>query len=592
MELLDRLRRADAELQLVDAFLTDTSAAVSLPPQLRSRAAERFSHVALRKRRRRDRVAGGRGAGFRRGAAAGSRRPGCGAHRAHRSVATGMHPQVVLRRASHARPGDELIAVLADEFLWDHGLVPPWVSFVALGQGKLPLSPVLEEFGSQLPAGFDAVAEAGVGQFEWQRQGEYRWSADWSVGLRADFLTSPWTLVVSQPRQDALAPIASAGSTIGYVSGASLLAVMLLSLVQVRRNLVPLTCLQEGTRRLGQGDFDHDVNLTSGDEFEELAQSFNGMAHRLKRQFHTLSARGELDRAVLSSLDDGAIIRTLLEHLPQLVDCDHVAVMYADRDAGLDMRLFWRSARAGSIGESEVSSVGTDLHALSARRGHRTGSAERHAVLSRSAAPHPLGDVRPRADRARDAAGGRPDRRRLRAPEPSAGRPPANAPAGRPAGRSLVQRRSRPGARSTERRHDQCSRPNGRRQVAVDGRTLAARHGNGRRHRRRNGVARRCPRHDRARGAVARHRENRGAQRSLEQSRVASLRRSWSCSRSTRPPARGFWSRITECPAGSSPSCCSITSGSTGAAIHARPGRRSDQPRGTGGRAWRTSGTP
>jgi nitrate/nitrite-specific signal transduction histidine kinase len=56
--------------------------------------------------------------------------------------------------------------------------------------------------------------------------------------------------------------------------------VLLLSLIQIRRNLVPLAKLQQATRRISLGRFQTRVTITSGDEFEEFACSFNPMAEQ------------------------------------------------------------------------------------------------------------------------------------------------------------------------------------------------------------------------------------------------------------------------------------------------------------------------
>jgi nitrate/nitrite-specific signal transduction histidine kinase len=55
--------------------------------------------------------------------------------------------------------------------------------------------------------------------------------------------------------------------------------VLLLRLIQIRRNLA-LAKLQQATRRISLGQFQTRVTITSGDEFEELASSFNSMAEQ------------------------------------------------------------------------------------------------------------------------------------------------------------------------------------------------------------------------------------------------------------------------------------------------------------------------
>jgi putative nucleotidyltransferase with HDIG domain len=120
-------------------------------------------------------------------------------------------------------------------------------------------------------------------EVDWVYEGETYISGFWSLPLSYDFVQSAWTIVVSQRQAEVLAPIERARVTLVLVAMLSLFAAMLLSFSQVRRSLVPLTSLMEGTRRLGRGDFDSQVTVDSGDEFEELAASFNTMTSQLKR---------------------------------------------------------------------------------------------------------------------------------------------------------------------------------------------------------------------------------------------------------------------------------------------------------------------
>jgi len=110
----------------------------------------------------------------------------------------------------------------------------------------------------------------------------------------------------------------------------SLWVVLLLSVSQIRRSLVPLERLREGTRRIAGRDFASRVTVASGDEFEDLAASFNAMAGELGRQFHTLATVAEIDRAILSALDPKAIATTVLNRMPDVFPCDGVCVTLLD----------------------------------------------------------------------------------------------------------------------------------------------------------------------------------------------------------------------------------------------------------------------
>jgi response regulator RpfG family c-di-GMP phosphodiesterase/HAMP domain-containing protein len=106
--------------------------------------------------------------------------------------------------------------------------------------------------------------------------------------------------------------------------------VLLLAFIQIRRTTHPLEKLGEGTRRIAMRDFDSRVTVTSGDEFEELATSFNDMAKQLGRQFNALTTMSEIDRAILSALDTERIIRTVFTRMREFLPYDSVSVTLLD----------------------------------------------------------------------------------------------------------------------------------------------------------------------------------------------------------------------------------------------------------------------
>ena len=141
-----------------------------------------------------------------------------------------------------------------------------------------------DPFLPQLTEGLDG---SSTGHFEWQDEDRDYMASYWSVFLKARFFAPPWAVVMSESRADVLAPLADFQRMFPLVILMSFWVVLLLSLIQIRRSLVPLEKLQEGTRRIAQRDFDSRVTVTSGDEFQELATSFNTMATRLGQQFNT-----------------------------------------------------------------------------------------------------------------------------------------------------------------------------------------------------------------------------------------------------------------------------------------------------------------
>ncbi len=167
-------------------------------------------------------------------------------------------------------------------------------------------------------------------QFEWEDEGNEYLASWWTVFLKSRFSSSNWTVVLSQSKAEVLAPMADFKRIFPLVVLTSLWVVLLLSIIQIRRNLVPLEKLKEGTLKIAKGDFDTRVTITSADEFEELAGSFNRMSSQLDRQFKALTTVAEIDRAILSALDTEKIVETVLTKMRDLFSCVGVSVSLVD----------------------------------------------------------------------------------------------------------------------------------------------------------------------------------------------------------------------------------------------------------------------
>jgi hypothetical protein len=98
------------------------------------------------------------------------------------------------------------------------------------------------------------------------------------------------------------------------------------------------------------------VQVKSGDEFEELAASFNAMACRLNQQFTQLATIHEIDRSVLSVLDPSRIVDTVLARLREVSPCQGLAVLLIDPS---ERTRGWLYARLGT-GEPADDDAGRD----------------------------------------------------------------------------------------------------------------------------------------------------------------------------------------------------------------------------------------
>jgi adenylate cyclase len=102
------------------------------------------------------------------------------------------------------------------------------------------------------------------------------------VMVAAAPITGPaWTVFAEQPVAEALAPIRASlwRAALLLLGGAALAA--LLAYLLARRMVGPIRRLEEGAERIGAGQFDHRIEIATGDELEQLADRFNSMADEL-----------------------------------------------------------------------------------------------------------------------------------------------------------------------------------------------------------------------------------------------------------------------------------------------------------------------
>jgi signal transduction histidine kinase/HAMP domain-containing protein len=237
---------------------------------------------------------------------------------------------LMVRLVDSAQPGlGMVVGEINGEYLWrtissdfmgsgrevcvfDHALMP--VACTVPGPPPPSLQAALRQAGS------------AVGHFEWTQGGAGYLANFWSLPLKFAFVAPHLLIVLSESRADALAFLSGFTSDFVLVMLVSLSVVVLLSLNQIRKSLVPLEKIREGTRRIAMKDFTTRVQVDSKDEFEEVAGSFNVMAGQLGRQFQALAARAEIDRDILSVLDTGKIVHTVLTRMRDLLPCDSVSI--------------------------------------------------------------------------------------------------------------------------------------------------------------------------------------------------------------------------------------------------------------------------
>ncbi len=244
----------------------------------------------------------------------------------------------LVRRATSPRgAGGLLIGAVIDEYLWgtpeQNPLIPTMQLHIVDGSGRVIFRSTRGEAGLP-PAVKRDLGSGHSGTFEWELAAVPYLAAYAPVGAPAGMAAPGWSLVLSEGRAAAIAPMAKFRQTFPFVALASLGAALLLTLGLLRRHLAPLHALQEGTRRLANQQFDKPVSVGSRDEFADLAESFNAMAAQIARQFKALVTAAETDQAVLSSVDTPRIVASVLDRMREVALCDLVGVTLIDASTG------------------------------------------------------------------------------------------------------------------------------------------------------------------------------------------------------------------------------------------------------------------
>jgi len=191
-----------------------------------------------------------------------------------------------------------------------------------------------------------SMAQSFSGNFDWADKKQKYSSSYWSVFLGNNFFVPKWTVVVSESKTELLMPMLYFKKTFFLIFLLSLWVVLLLSISQIRRNLGPIEKLKEATRRISDSDFDTRVTVKSGDEFEDLAASFNTMTGRLAKQFKALTGMAKIDRAILSVLDTEHIVEAVLSGMKEIMVCDCVAVILLETREAQTTRTYVRCGDA------------------------------------------------------------------------------------------------------------------------------------------------------------------------------------------------------------------------------------------------------
>ena len=122
-----------------------------------------------------------------------------------------------------------------------------------------------------------------------------------------------WSVFVEQPVAEVYEKLNSSILRTGLLLLAGLVISALAALALARGMVRPIRILDEGARRIGDGDLDQKIDIHTGDELEALADQFNRMTGQLSESYAGLERKvDERTRELQSSLEQQTAISEIL----------------------------------------------------------------------------------------------------------------------------------------------------------------------------------------------------------------------------------------------------------------------------------------
>jgi diguanylate cyclase (GGDEF)-like protein len=175
------------------------------------------------------------------------------------------------------------------------------------------------------------ITSQNTQQLNWSTQDHQQLlTAYWSLFLKPHYQVKKWSVAVAMPSHEVMASVYKFQKIFIQVGIITLSLVILLSIFTIRRNMVPLEQLLEGTRRLAKGAFSTRVEINSKDEFEELGNAFNDMTVKLGNSFDQQAGLIDLSYKLQHAGILHKALNVALDALPHFVIARGMALIHVE----------------------------------------------------------------------------------------------------------------------------------------------------------------------------------------------------------------------------------------------------------------------
>jgi len=188
------------------------------------------------------------------------------------------------------------------------------------------------------------------GHFSWRFYDKAYRAGYNKLFLKSKYSIPDWTMILLQPDDYTLQSLNDFKTIFPLVILLSLLIVIFLTLIFVRKSLISLEKLKDGTHRIVEGNFQDIDNISSGDEFGDLADAFNIMANKLNHQLNELSLSAAIGHFSTNIQDTDELIDAIMDSVKKHLNFDRAALILLN-DA--TWRLHYKSGYGYTASERE-----------------------------------------------------------------------------------------------------------------------------------------------------------------------------------------------------------------------------------------------
>ena len=162
--------------------------------------------------------------------------------------------------------------------------------------------------------------------------GSNYWLVSWELFLPTYFQSKTWDFVIIKPENVLLSSLKRFENFLVPVAMLFFLIISYFVYKLSIRLLAPLTQLVSATKKIEKGNFQVNLNLTSDDEFSELAASFNSMSSNLLYESQKNIAFSKLDESVLYTANLQDALKKNIPEIISIIDADQLIISIARPD--------------------------------------------------------------------------------------------------------------------------------------------------------------------------------------------------------------------------------------------------------------------